>query len=176
MKITACLIIIAVMGVDRNHSTDQAVEFDSKLVLEQDFENPSWPTIHSANKVEFCGGDWCQEVSFADIEARPRAWDAAFIIFYFFDANEHFTRRREAVARFLLDVHGGHCRGNQVERAACTLRELQEKNGLGYRRVKYDIGYRCSSLFEVKPPYFTNVGECTEYDWTSEPSLETFEP
>lgn len=46
-------------------------------------------------KLEACGGDWCQAVVL-----RPkshddsRAWDAVFLMFFYFDANDEYRARR----------------------------------------------------------------------------------
>lgn len=135
---------------------------NSEVVLKQDFTDKDYWPDDGLNGIEFCGGDWCQEVRYGEPASRSSAWDAAFLMFYFFDANDEFKEHRKTHAMALLQRHGQGCAAGGREMAACALKNLQNKHGLIYHRVQYDIGYRCTSLFIVEPPYFTARGNCED--------------
>ena len=115
-------------------------------------------------KVEACAGDWCQVVVL-----RPKshddskAWDAIFLMFFYFDANDEYRARRSDHAAFLLEPYKEKCRGHGTDQrrvAACALHELQREFGFKYRRAQYDAGGRCESNFMTHPPYFSRIGRC----------------
>lgn len=148
------LITWLVVGIPSSADTfaDESSAFSSKLVLKQDFHDAKyWPARQTKQSIEFCGGDWCQEVIGRNSQSAESAWDAAFIMFYFFDANDEFRGRRKVLAATLIDEYGKGCIGSSEIRAACVLGKLQVSHGFEYRRVQYDIGHRCSSIFSAPP-------------------------
>ncbi|QWP76603.1 hypothetical protein J5226_24010 [Lysobacter sp. K5869] len=130
-------------------------------VLKGDYpEAKYWPRA-AKGSIEFCGGDWCQEVVGVGAKSSEEAWDAVFVLFYFLDRDEDYTRRRSDVADRIVARSAKHCLAQTGDlRASCALDSLQKKFGLKYRRVQYDVGYRCHSEIAVKPPFFTKKGGC----------------
>lgn len=120
-----------------------------------------WPRA-AEGSIEFCGGDWCQEVMGVGAKSSAEAWDAAFVLFYFLDPDEGYTKRRHDMAQRIVARAAKHCllRAGDL-RASCALDSLQKKFGFKYRRVQYDVGYRCHSEIAVAPPFFTRNGGCT---------------
>lgn len=152
------LALIALVAVGANASGNS--DLSSQSILRSDFsEQKYWPTYGAARNIEFCGGDWCQEVT-VKTKRSAAAWDAVFLMFYYFDANDQYRERRGGWAVALLSKHGEKCVGASEAKAACALGKLKERYGFEYKRVQYDVGSRCSSNFNVKPPYFGNKGGC----------------
>ena len=136
----------------------------SKKILMADYKDKEyWPALYTKkNKaIEFCGGDWCQEVVLNRADSVQAAWDALFLIFYYYDANEQYTKKRSAHAKFILAGYAEECRSsNDDKKVSCVLSKLQAKHKFQYNRVQYDIGGRCTSVFSAKPPHFTGRGRC----------------
>jgi len=116
-------------------------------------------------RFEVCGGDWCQAV----IASKSRrykssdAWDAAFLMFYYFDANDEYRAQRANHAAFLMRPYQKKCdrqRADQRAIAACVLKVLGDQSGFRYLRVQYDVGARCESIFMTRSPYFSRAGRC----------------
>lgn len=166
MRLTNLLFVLAslgpCLGVQAEGVEDPAM--NPEAVLKKDYADKRyWPSGQGLReRIEFCGGDWCQEVLMERPEtSQKQAWDAAFLMFYFFDANEGFRSRRSATATRLLDRYSKSCvSGAPESRASCILQKLQSAHKLKYRRVQYDVGYRCYSEFDAAPPHFTNRGAC----------------
>lgn len=136
-----------------------------KSILKQDFpDSKYWPMRGNRLSIEFCGGDWCQEVIGKNSIKAEAAWDAIFLMFYFYDANDEFRARRKTIAINVIDRRAESCEGNFDARAACALGKIQTLYGFKYRRVQYDIGFRCSSVFSVKPPHFSSHGRCVRLE------------
>lgn len=156
LGILLALIALVAVGARASGNGGQS----SKSILRSDFsEKKYWPTYGKARSIEFCGGDWCQEVT-VKMKQSDAAWDAIFLMFYYFDANDQYKERRGEWAAALLNKHGGKCVGASEVKAACALGKLKDMHGFEYRRVQYDVGSRCHSTFNVKPPYFGNKGAC----------------
>lgn len=131
-------------------------------VLRQDFHDSKYWPKSAPNSVEFCGGDWCQEVSGVGRDELSAAWDAVFIIFYFADPDSEYQRRRDVVLLGILNRYDEQCsRQNLQSRSSCVLDYLSKHHGFGYWRVQYDVGHRCTSKLDTQPPYFTKEGECS---------------
>ena len=116
-------------------------------------------------RFEVCGGDWCQTVVASGRKAykESHAWDAAFLMFYYFDANEEYQARRADHAELLMHRYRKKCirqESDQRAVAACALKALSDQFGFSYRRVQYDVGARCESVFVTRAPYFSGVGRC----------------
>ncbi|UHQ23021.1 hypothetical protein LVB77_20635 [Lysobacter sp. 5GHs7-4] len=152
------LVLTALVAVGAHASGNEGLS--SQSILRNDFsEQKYWPKYEVPRSIEFCGGDWCQEVT-VKTKRTTAAWDAVFLMFYYFDANDQYRERRDEWATVLLSKHGKKCVGTSEAKAACALGKLKELHGFEYRRVQYDVGSRCSSNFEVKLPYFGNKGSC----------------
>lgn len=133
----------------------------SEVVLKKSFkDNDHWPRTKSEENIEFCGGDWCQEVEFKHLEDRGVAWDALLLMFYAFDASESTKPQLRSHWAALLRKKGHGCGGGEREATACVLDRIQKAHSFVYRRINYDIGHRCVSFFTTKPPYFSSVGAC----------------
>ncbi|QQP95870.1 hypothetical protein [Lysobacter enzymogenes] len=136
-------------------------EMHGLAILKNDYpEAKSWP-LAAKGSIEFCGGDWCQEVMGVGAKSFKEAGDAAFVLFYFLDRDEEYTRRRSDAADSIIARSAKQCLVQNADlRASCVLDSLQKKFGFKYRRVQYDMGYRCHSEIAVAPPFFTQKGKC----------------
>lgn len=147
--------------------SDENIAYAPETVLKTDYpdanQRPTSRSVGTLRVVEFCGGDWCQEVSSGGDAPTEMAWDALFVMFYYFDANDVFRKRRKLTAEGILGKYLKDCKFDTEEaNVSCVLEKLQVAHGLAYRRVQYDIGFKCSSEFRVAPPHFTKHGVCTE--------------
>jgi hypothetical protein len=160
-----CLVLFSMQAV-----ADEPIKletFASKKILENDYKDKKyWPVTdrtRSGKAIEFCGGDWCQEIEIANANSVGPAWDALFLIFYYYDANELFTEKRGSHTKRIIETHGKRCASTDVDKKiSCVLQNLQTKHKFKYYRVQYDIGARCSSTFTAAPPHFTRQGSCVD--------------
>lgn len=118
-------------------------------------------------EIEACGGDWCQLVKVKKGPSTRKlevpAWDAIFLMFYFFDASPTYVAQLEAEANLVLQKYRSRCLPHSPPTradAGCVLSALEKRHGFTYWRVNYDIGARCESRFTPTAPYFTNEGDC----------------
>jgi len=162
MRIIATSILLFVLSVTVPSICAAPKEMQALEILKSDYrEAKYWPRTANGS-VEFCGGDWCQEVAGVGSRSSKEAWDAIFVMFYFLDPNEDYTTHRRDAAESIVSRSAKQCLAKTGDqRASCTLESLQKKFGFKYRRVQYDVGYRCYSDIVVKPPFFTKKGHCT---------------
>jgi hypothetical protein len=138
---------------------DESNGFDPELALRSDFHaDKYWPghrTGAGSKRIEFCGGDWCQEVVIKRSQSRDAAWAALFLMFYFHDANEQYVSRREGLALAIIDRYGGKCLENEsIARAACVLKQLRAmhfQESLEIRLAGADGCQPDRPLFEFSP-------------------------
>jgi hypothetical protein len=145
---------------------DQSPAPTAEHVLRENFDDSKyWPLgSGESDRIEFCGGDWCQEVQFKTADAKDAAWDALFLMFYYFEPIPSFQSTGAEVASSLLEKSGACSQPDSRAKAGCVLQVLQREYGLTYRRVQYDVGSRCWSEFRPVSPYFTNLGDCGKID------------
>ncbi len=142
---------------------------DTKQLIVQDFGDvqpqPRTWTDKLGRHIEVCGGDWCQLVS---QPAKPRvkdqsAWDAAFLMIFFFASSDDYRARRKESAMQLLGQYSASCpkQVRELETARCVLRGLSSSRDLKYFHTTYDEGARCVGRFSVDPPHFSQRLVCT---------------
>ena len=139
---------------------------EGESVLRRHFDTKDAPIAlwskDGKHALEVCGGDWCQLV-IAPNKPAPRdgMWDAAFLMAYFFDFSDDLRDKYKRTATAVMKAYKKECDATLGEVAAeCVLKAIQDKQGLRYFRVNYDIGHRCVSEFTAAAPHFTDKGEC----------------
>ncbi|MEH6416638.1 hypothetical protein [Pseudomonas sp. CGJS7] len=161
MRMLAVSVLLTALFVAAPDVRAASAEPQTLEVLKSDYpEAKHWPDA-AKGSVEFCGGDWCQQVVGVSAKSTKEAWDAVFVLFYFLDPDEDYTKRRRDVAESIVARSAKHCLTRVGDlRASCALDSLQKKYGFKYRRVQYDVGHRCHSEIAVEPPFFTKKGGC----------------
>ncbi|ROU04727.1 hypothetical protein [Lysobacter enzymogenes] len=162
LAVSALLTVLFVVAPNARAAPDESQALE---VLKSDYpEAKHWPGA-AERSVEFCGGDWCQQVVSVGATSTREAWDAVFVLFYFLDPDEDYTKRRRDAAENIVARSAKHCLARSGDlRASCVLDSLQKKFGFEYRRVQYDVGHRCHSEIAVKPPFFTKKGGCARME------------
>lgn len=162
MRMLAVSALLTALFVAVPDACAASAEPQALEVLKSDYpEAKHWPDA-AKGSVEFCGGDWCQQVVGVSARSTEEAWGAVFVLFYFLDPDEEYTKRRRDAAESIVAHSAKHCLTRAGDlRASCVLDSLQKKNGFKYRRVQYDVGYRCHSEITVVPPFFTKKGGCS---------------
>lgn len=166
LKIAEIFLIAMSLLFSTVSRADEGSAFVPELVLKNDFaEYKYWPERQvrlGSNKIEFCGGDWCQLVVARNKHSMAAAWEAVFTMFYFYDANKEYVSRRAGLAQSILAKYSERCADavTSDDKASCVLSQLQAAHHLEYWRVQYDVSHRCVSGFSSKPPHFTGRGKC----------------
>lgn len=165
---------------------------DSHRLVVRDFKDVEPPIRTWADKagahIEVCGGDWCQLVtrpSKRRLQDRG-AWDAAYLMIYFFGSSDDYRARRKESARQLLDGYAAACPGRtqNLDTVRCVLRHLSTSQALRYFHVTYDEGARCVGRFHIDPPHFAQslicasapVRELDPADWARKHRQNTSSP
>ena len=161
--------VITVAALAALLTVHRAEAVTTKNIVYADFNQKNAPIAiwneRKSRNIEVCAGDWCQLVQWRP-PVRTKdiyAWDAIFLMAYFFDLPDDYQLKRRSLAMSLLAKHGGKCEITLTRgAAACVLEQLQRQHGFKFWRVQYDIGARCVSQFIPQTPYFTKEGECRD--------------